>query len=111
MTHSELSHPHVQLVSAILDDLLHTLPEDFSYRLALTDEGLAIDFQSAGLGGCGWVRLDDSRCGVAEKVISDLQDFVADVYGMWWPMLGRQRLNFQIDCVDDRPKLVFTLAK
>ena len=48
-------------------------------------------------------------CDLAEKVVSDLQDFMADTESVWWPMVGSKRLAYRIDCVDRRPVLVLTL--
>lgn len=106
-----MSHAHANLVRSILKDLALALPEDFTYDLSVQGEGLVIGFSSAGLSAAGWVRLDDSRCEVARKLLSDLQDFMADAHGEWWPMLGRQRLDYVVDCHNDRPRLMFTLAR
>lgn len=48
-------------------------------------------------------------CELAYFVVDHIQDFMADVYSVWWPQIGEQRLDFEIDCVEDRPKLMFTL--
>ena len=48
-------------------------------------------------------------CGLAERVVSDLQDFMADLKSEWWSMVRRKRLGYRIDCVGGRPGLVLLL--
>ena len=48
-------------------------------------------------------------CDLAERVVSDLQDFMADLKSEWWSMIGRKRLGHRIDCVGGRPELVLLL--
>ena len=52
-----------------------------------------------------WMAL----CDLAERVVSDLQDFMADLKSEWWSMIGRKRLGHRIDCVGGRPELMLLL--
>jgi hypothetical protein len=48
-------------------------------------------------------------CQLGERVVSDVQDFVADSCARWWPVVGRHHMAHRIDCTEDRPELVLTL--
>ncbi|WP_339097774.1 hypothetical protein ACINK0_15020 [Deinococcus sp. VB343] len=101
-----------QLVMRMFNDLQLTLPEDLRWSVSDDAEMVYVTLRREGhpfsVGTCG-SPVAQSRCHLAEKVLSDLQDYMADIYSVWWPMLGRHRLNYEIDCVDDRPRLIFTL--
>lgn len=101
-----------ELVEMILTDLQLTLPEDLEWSVRQDDEIVYVWFRRTGfpyLSSESGTPLSFSRCHLVEKVISDLQDFMADAYSVWWPMLGRHRLKYEIDCQDDRPRLRFRL--
>lgn len=101
-----------QLVTNILTDLQSTLPEDLRWSVSVDNEMVYVALRRDGHPfSCGVTGspLLQPRCHLTEKVVSDLQDYMADIYSVWWPMLGRHRLNYEIDCVDDRPRLIFTL--
>ncbi|ULH15774.1 hypothetical protein MF271_03815 [Deinococcus sp. KNUC1210] len=48
-------------------------------------------------------------CQLADQVISNLQDFVADMTAEWWPVVGRKRLTCRIECIGGRPELALVL--
>jgi len=45
-------------------------------------------------------------CDLVERIVSDLQDFIADLKSEWCSMIGRKRLGHRIDCVGGRPELM-----
>lgn len=100
------------LVRNILTDLRLTLPEDLEWSVRSDREMVYVLYRRVSLPRLqseSGSRLDSSRCQLACKVISDLQDFIADAYSVWWPQLGQHRLKYEIDCQEDRPRLIFTL--
>lgn len=89
----------------MLLDLRQMVPEHV--KLEILDDGWKF---SNGLlwSVCSFVEWM-SLCDLAERVLSDLQDFMADTESVWWPAVGSKRMAYRIDCPDGRPELVLTL--
>jgi hypothetical protein len=96
---------HRELLERMFRDLRQMVPEHVEFEIL--DDGWK--FTNNRLWSVStfvdWMTLYD----LAEKVLSDLQDFMADTESVWWPMVGSKRLAYRIDCLDGRPELVLTL--
>ncbi|RJF73463.1 hypothetical protein D3875_19860 [Deinococcus cavernae] len=98
------------LVCHMLTDLKLTLPDDFEWSVSQDAHMVYTTFRSGKLRSTSGIPLlNSSRCEVAERVVSNVQDFMADTSSVWWPQLAEQRLQYEIDCLDDRPRLIFRL--
>ena len=86
-------------------DLAEMVPEGVQFEIL--DE--TIKLSNGRLWSCGTVMDWMQPCQLAEWMVSYVQDFVADTCSQWWPMVGRKRVAYRIECVEGRPELIFVL--
>ncbi|GGQ98957.1 hypothetical protein [Deinococcus ruber] len=86
-------------------DLREMVPEAFTLDV-LDDQ---YRFSYGKFWACSSVMDWMTLCQLAEQVVSNLQDFVADMTAEWWPVVGRKRLAYRTECVDGRPELLLVL--
>ena len=100
-----MSAGHRALLERMFRDLREMVPQGVT--LDLLDDSYRLSHGE--LWFCSSVMEWMNLCQLADEVLSKVQDFVADTTSQWWPMVGRKRLAYRIECVDGRPELRLTL--
>ena len=100
-----VSPEHRELLERMFRDLREMVPEGMT--LEVLNHHYRFTYRD--LWSCSTVMDWMDLCQLAEQVLSNVQDFVADMTSQWWPMVGRRRLEYRIGCVDGRPELLLTL--
>ena len=93
------------LTERVVCDLRQMVPED----MEITVLDGSVRFMCGPLGGETYWLEWMTDCDWAERLVSEAQDAVGDLKSEWWPMVGRKRLGYRIECVDGRPELVLFL--
>ena len=94
-----------EFTESVVRDLRQMVPDDMD--IVVLDG--SVRFMCGQLGGETYWLEWMTDCDWAERLVSNLQDYMADLKSEWWPMIGRKRLGYRIDCVAGRPELVLYL--
>ena len=94
-----------ELLERMIRDLAQMVPE--GVRFEMLDD--ALNLSHGRLWSSATVMDWTTPCQLAEQVVSNVQEFLADTCCQWWPMVGGKRMTYRIDCLVGRPELVLTL--